>query len=144
MSDQSPVLRGHVPPSGEHGWRTAVMQRLEELVRLKPGWDGYGGQPVSLANAVFALVMLEAACPAETPAPQIVPGPAGDLQIEWHTLDQDIELHVRAAYDVEAWRARAGGDADGETIELGGDFAVLAEWMKELTEGERAAGSAAA
>lgn len=144
MSDQAPILHGVVSPSPEHGWRKSVMLRLEELVRLKPGWDGYRGQPVSLAHAVFALGLLEATCQADTLPPEIVPGPSGDLQIEWHTANHDIELHVRAPYDVEVWRLKAGGDADGELLELSSEFKVVADWLQELTEGARAAGTAAA
>ena len=37
-----------------HDWRAPVIKRLEQLVKLEPGWDGYGGQPVALENAAFA------------------------------------------------------------------------------------------
>ena len=76
-----------------HGWREAVMNRLEELVRLEFGWDGYRGVPVTLENATFALRMLEAVCGPNAEAPQIVPGASGDLQIEWHSLKGDNRAH---------------------------------------------------
>ncbi len=93
-----------------HDWRTAVMKRLEQLVRLDLGWDGYSGQPVSLENAAFALRVLEAVCGPDASPPQLVPGSSGDLQIEWHTLKGDIELHVIAPNRVHAWRLAVGGD----------------------------------
>ena len=104
------------------------------MLRLAPGWDGYRGQPVSLENADFTLRMLEAVCGPDTAAPQLVPGPAGDLQIEWHTLKGDIELHVREPGSVHAWCQVAGSQGDGQEQELTVDFSVVATWVKELTE----------
>lgn len=115
-------------------WREDVMQRLEELVRLDCGWDGYGGLPVSLENATFALRMLEATCREDTPSPQIVPGSNGDLQIEWHTELGDVELLVRGPNNVRAWASLAGPDSDGEEIELTNDFIAVSRWVAEVTE----------
>ena len=115
-------------------WSNSVKKQLEDLVRLPVGWDGYGAVPVSFVNATFALRMLEKTCGLETCAPQIVPGAAGDLQIEWHTFKGDIELHVRAPNSVHAWHAMTGGNPDGEELELTNDFAVVAQWVREIVE----------
>lgn len=125
-------------------WSGAVKKRLEELIKLPAGWDGYQGIHVSFENANFALRVLDAICGLETRVPQIVPGAAGDLQIEWHTLNGDIELHVRAPNDVHAWRALTGGDPDGEELDLTNDFAAIGQWVKEISEPPIAAAAAAA
>lgn len=126
-------------------WRDVVMQRLTELVQeLEHGWDGYEGGPVSLENAMFALRMLEAVCGPAAPPPQLVPGPSGDLQIEWHTLGGDIELHVLAPNRVQAWRQTAGSDENGQSLELTFDFGPVAGWVGELSEPNLAAAIAAA
>lgn len=127
-----------------HGWREAVMNRLEELVRLEFGWDGYRGVPVTLENATFALRMLEAVCGPNAEAPQIVPGASGDLQIEWHSLKGDIELHVRGPNSVHAWRHLVGKVEDGDNLELTNDFSAVAAWVKEQTEPNLAPATAAA
>ncbi len=127
-----------------HDWREAVMKRLEELVRLELGWDGYKGVPVTLENATFALRMLEAVCGPNATAPQIVPGSTGDLQIEWHSLIGDIELHVRGPNSVHAWRQLVGIDGDGDSLDLTNDFASVAEWVKDHTEPKLAPATAAA
>lgn len=124
-------------------WPPEVIARLEELVRLEQGWDGYDGRPVSLENAVFALRMLEAICRASTPSPQIVPGPGGDLQLEWHTLRGDVELLVRGPNSVRAWYCMANADDDGVEVELTNDFTTVAEWVKAVTEPAIAARAAA-
>lgn len=125
-------------------WRPAVVERLECLVRLEPGWDGYNGVPVSFEIATFALRMLEAACGYDCPCPQIVPGSEGDLQIEWHTHLGDIELDVLGPNNVVAWRKTNSCCDDGEQIPLTNDFAVVAKWIKELTEPAGVIGTAAA
>src|SRR5262245_40168454 len=83
-------------------WKASVKQRLEELIRLEEGWDGYVAFPVSFETAVFALRMLESICGPNTPAPQIVPGLTRDIQIEWHTHHGDIELWVQSPNNVHA------------------------------------------
>ncbi len=127
-----------------HDWRPAVMKRLEQLVRLDCGWDGYSGQPASLENATFALRMLEAVCGPDASPPQLVPGSSGDLQIEWHTFTGDIELHVLAPNRVHAWRQMAGAEDDGESLDLTNDFRSVAIWVREMTEPDLAAAPAAA
>ena len=117
----------------EHWWH-AVESRLQELIRLASGWDGYRGQPVSFSTAVFALGVLQSTCKSGTPTPSIVPGTVGDLQLEWHLANGDIELHVHAPNDVTAWRLMAGTAPFEEEIPLTTDFSSVAGWIKELTE----------
>lgn len=125
-------------------WGNEITDRLEYLIRLEPGWDGYQAKPVNFVNANFALQMLNNICGMDTPAPQIVPGSAGDLQIEWHTQQGDIEIHVKGPNNVHAWRAMTGGDSDGEEIPLTNDFVVIAQWVKEITTEPPIAAAAAA
>lgn len=88
--------------------------------------------------------MLASACPLDAPAPQIVPGPNGDLQLEWHTEAMDIELHIRAPYDVDAWRAVLTVPEHEDELHLTMNFAVVAGWLAELSETPVAARSSAA
>jgi hypothetical protein len=125
-------------------WGQDVRKRLEELIRLPVGWDGYSGVPVSLENAMFAWRMLEAVLGVAAASPQVVPGSSGDLQIEWHTLSGDVELHVQGPNRVHAWRRMADAVDDGEELKLTNDFATVAVWLKEITEPSLAAQPAAA
>lgn len=120
----------------------AVLQKLEGLIQLPVGWNGYNAGPVSLAAAYFALEMLKTVCTSATISPQIVPGPNGDLQVEWHTTRGSMELHVRAPNNVHAWRETATGE---ETeAELTTDFTLVAHWIKEFSELSGAVDSAVA
>ncbi|UYY60136.1 hypothetical protein [Sphingomonas sp. S2-65] len=115
---------------------------MNELAALPRGWDGYRARPVSFDTAHFALNMLENICQEDAPAPQIIPGTAGDLQIEWHTENGDLELHVRSPNNVGAWFAPAG-DYEGNEVSLTNDFTDVARWVREVTEPALAHASAA-
>jgi len=125
-------------------WRASVKKRLEELIQLKHGWDGYQGIPVSLENVLFAFNMLEKICKWNTEAPQIVPGYSGDLQVEWHTLNGDLELHVEGPNKVNAWFWNIQDESDGEELLLKNDFSKVAEWVKAITGSPLASSAAAA
>ena len=125
-------------------WRDAVVSRLNELVALECGWDGYRGKPVTFENAYFALRMLESSCGVEAPVPQIVPGAAGDLQVEWHIGRTDIELDIRAPNDVRAWICSEDTGSDGQKADLTNDFTIVAIWIRDLPEPSNASSVAAA
>lgn len=129
-----------VPPSRYlitdlgQSWSGPVIKRLDELVGLQPGWDGYDGVPVPFQNAYFAMQVLQACCRGDDPTPQIVPGGSGDLQIEWHLEKGDIELHIFGPNNVHAWYFDEHTGLDGEEASLTNDFTVVVRWIKNLTE----------
>ena len=131
-----------VVSSPRRDWSREVTCKLNELTALRRGWDGHRAKPVSFDTAHFALKMLESICREEAPAPQIVPGTGGDLQIEWHTDHGDLELHVLSPNNVRAWFAPID-DAEGSETALTNDFTEVARWVHELTE-PAFAGAAAA
>lgn len=127
-----------------HVWHAAVVQRLQELISLEKGWDGYAAPAVRFDNAYFTVDMLKAICPGEMPfPPQLVPGSSGDLQVEWHYPHGEIELHVLAPNSVRAWR-RSPSVPEGEEVSLTTDFIVVWKWMKELLGAPLGTHSAAA
>lgn len=136
-----PAQRVAISEIAEH-WQGAVKERLEQLIRLEEGWDGYTAFPVSFDNAMFAFRMLESICRPDTPAPQIVPGPSGDLQIEWHTNHGEIELWVRGPNNVHAWRELSETQED-EELDLTTDFSVVSRWVQEVMEPTIAVAAAA-
>jgi len=118
----------------DYGWRREIVDRLQDLIALEVGWDGYQGEPVSFENAVFALRVLESICSNHDPIPQIVPGAGGDLQIEWHTHMADIELHIIAPNNVQAWIATEETGPDGIDYHLTIDFTEVARQIRKMTE----------
>ncbi|WP_156407166.1 hypothetical protein [Bosea sp. Root670] len=135
--------RAVVPPAHQN-WSHMIVTRLEHLTALPRGWDGYNAGPVRFGTASFALNLLQRVCPADGEAPAIVPGARGDLQIEWHSDDTDIELHVLAPYRVRAWRCGPMTPEDGEEFELTSDFTRVREWVQSFAESAVAANAAAA
>ncbi len=125
-------------------WQGAVHDRLEKLVRLKKGWDGYSGQPISISMAFFTVDVLRQICKVTDSAPSIIPGGSGDLQLEWHTNRGDLEIHIIAANEVVACRALASGEVDEEP--LTNDFNLAAQWVRQILEPsiDSAPGAAAA
>lgn len=115
----------------QHEWARGVRSKLKDLCALPKGWNGYDAPPVSFTTANFALRMLESIVGRDAPTPQIVPGVDGDLQIEWHLLKGDIELHVRSSNDVLAWRS-TDQDEDGEELRLKTDFKDVATWLAQI------------
>lgn len=115
-------------------WNDETIEQLNKLVKLRSGWDGYQAQPVSFENAHFAMQMLQSVCRNNTPAPQIVPGVSGDLQIEWHTLDSDVELHVLAPNHVNASFSRIGENPIEIDLVLTFDFTTVVNWVGEIME----------
>lgn len=124
-------------------WHREVADRLNELTSLSRGWDGYNSPPVSFDTAHFAMQMLEAITREDAPAPQIVPGTSGDLQIEWHTDNGDVELHVVRPYRVTAWRACEDTGEAGQELALTNDFTAVAAWVQSVTEPAFASAAAA-
>jgi hypothetical protein len=126
-------------------WHRDTKGRLDVLVsKLERNWDGYGGKPVNFLNAVFALKMLESICRPSTPSPSIVPGSNGDLQLEWHTIDTDIEIHILSPNRVHAWRLSPETGGEGQDFSLENDFTDITSWIGKLTESAVASQSAAA
>ncbi len=115
-------------------WRSQVTDKLNELTGLERGWDGYNAPPVKFDTAHFALQILEAVCPEEAPPPQFVPGASGDLQIEWHTDNGTIELHVMRPYFVNCWYSESQTEETGTEIDVTNDFTEIANWVREVTE----------
>lgn len=112
-------------------WMKELTSRFDEIVGLSKGWDGYVGLPVSFSTAQFAAQMIERLCVPGVPAPSIVPGSDGSLQVEWHVGGFDIELDVTAPLEVEAYRMnRQTGEED--ELEVESDFAQIAQWISEI------------
>jgi hypothetical protein len=80
--------------AGPAPWIRAAERRLEQLLTLPPGWDSYGGSPISRDVASRVIRILEGLAKAQTPQPQLVPLSSGGIHIEWHAHGVELSLEV--------------------------------------------------
>ena len=114
-------------------WFAELKDRFDELTALPRGWDGYAGRPVSCDCALFAANLIERLFVDGVPAPQLVPGGDGTLQLEWHRNQFDVEIDVLGPNDVLAVRRDLRTGAVQE-LELQADFTPLSEWIADLEQ----------
>ena len=114
-------------------WIQRITTMLDELLKLKPGWDGYQGQPVPFATAVFALDVVKGACRSGTPRPDIMPGSGGDILMEWEHGAKLVHVHVRAPNDFTIYRRDDESGLEDE-MPLRNDVSRLASWLNWLSE----------
>lgn len=115
-------------------WTTQLEERFDKLTSLPRGWDGYTGRPVSFRCAHFAANLIDRLFVDGVPAPQLVPGGDGTLQLEWHRNQFDVEIDVLAPCDVLAVRRNLITGLV-EELELQTDFTALSEWIADLAVG---------
>lgn len=125
------------------GWED-IKNRLNELSQLPVGWDGYNAGPMRFEVGYFAAEIIRNVCDQTTYPPAIIPGPNGDVQLEWHHNKNIIELHIRNPYDVVAWRTNDELGENGEEIYLTTDFTAVFLWLKDFAEIAHAHPAAAA
>lgn len=118
-------------PNHNSRWMKELASRFDEVVGLDTGWDGYSAVPVSFSIAQFAAQMVERLCIPNVPAPSLVPGSDGSLQVEWHVAGFDIELDVSAPLEVEAYR-RNHDTGEEDEINIESDFTQIAHWISEV------------
>ena len=115
----------------ESDWYSQLEKRLNDLTGLPVGWDGYMGKPVSFQCANFAAHILVRLCRNNVPAPGLVPGTDGSLQIEWHRNKFDVEIDVLGAKNVIATRLNHETGME-EIVEIENDFSEIAKWVGGL------------
>jgi hypothetical protein len=76
-------------------WLTSFMQdRLNELLRLPDGWDGYRANAVDLHAALGAADVALTVGATTTLPPQVFPLANGGIQLEWHAAGQSVEIEI--------------------------------------------------
>jgi hypothetical protein len=71
-----------------------VEERLNELLRLPGGWDGFRARPLTDAAVRSAVLLLFAIANDETLPPQFFPLPDGGVQMEWHVAGESVEIEI--------------------------------------------------
>ncbi len=80
--------------SGLISWISEAVDSLNSLLALEENWDSYGARKVSPEAAFAAIILLHHVMDDQTPPPLIVPTPSGNIQLEWHRSEIDLEVEV--------------------------------------------------
>jgi hypothetical protein len=89
-------------------WVLSMTEAIAELLELPSGWNSYHARPVALSSAQSAIELLKRVMSDMTPAPDIVPTSLGGVQLEWHTMEIDIEITVPPIGVAEIYIQRSG------------------------------------
>jgi hypothetical protein len=73
-------------------------QRLGQIAKLQPGWNGTKGMPPDAHTVFFAAQQLAGLEGLGIPAPTINPSADGAIYAEWHMMGLDIEIIFEAPY----------------------------------------------
>jgi hypothetical protein len=116
-------------------WPQSFVKSTEavvELLKLPAGWNSYAAKVIAPQNAVQAIRFLADFVGPDTPQPAVVPRVQGGIQIEWHTMDIDIEVYIDAPGKIRWFAERAQA---GETIEgpLAGHEAALKALLRQVS-----------
>lgn len=69
-----------------------IRDRIKSHLLLKPGWDSYGGRPITLQAVDQAFEVLHAARELSCLDPQDVPTSEGGIQLEWSGSGKHLEV----------------------------------------------------
>lgn len=97
--DPTMIVATGALPIAQPAWMATVVARLETLLALPEGWDGYNAKTPEIWHALEAFGFLERVMTETTARPSIVPLTDGGIQIEWHRGDLDIEATFTAGAD---------------------------------------------
>lgn len=123
--------RSRVIAHNQSPWMKHLKERFDDITSLDTGWDGYEGKSVSFGHAIFAANLIERLYSPDVPAPQIVPGNDGTLQIEWHRRGLSVELDVLNPYQVLATKITLDSGMIEEHF-LESEFSLVVGWIEQL------------
>lgn len=93
-------------------WMVAERQ-LNELFRLRPDWDGRGADPVNPPRLLFVRHLFAGWRESGgRPPSAVIPGPTGEVFLEWYDGDVRTVAEVTAELAIEWMRTEPGRPAE--------------------------------
>jgi hypothetical protein len=93
-----------------------AVQDLIQLSELPDGWNSYRAKKIDKANIAAALLFLLNHLTPESSLPHVVPTVRGGVQLEWHTLNGDIEVYISGSTDISFFADTLCSDGEFEGI----------------------------
>jgi hypothetical protein len=75
-------------------WVSEATERLNHLLTLPYGWDGFGAEPVRLRTAQSTLELLKKVLWRDAPLPQFAATVDGGIQLEWYRPSLLVSITV--------------------------------------------------
>lgn len=125
----------YIDPSGpQPATFLESVKDVVDMLDLPAGWNSYSAKPIAHRNAEAAIRVLADLLGPETPPPAVVPRVKGNIQLEWHTKQIDIEVYIDSP---ELVRFFAEDVSTGETAEgpLSGREEQLKNWLRRVASG---------
>ena len=112
-------------------WLEPTTRVLGQLLQLGPDWDSYGACEISPFSAEAAIKVLSYIMNDDTPLPAIVPTNKGNIQIEWHLTNIDLEIEVLSSSRLYVSYEDSNLDKEWED-EINSDWGLLRELVSRL------------
>ena len=124
------------PFTGAYDQNNLLIQNLTKEIlkrtKLKHGWDGHDGIPVSMATAKSAIQVVAAVLSQNSPLPSIGAGSGGSIFMEWEQNGYEIGAEIDCSCKVHISRTNleTGEDQFYEDIQ---NYFLLTSWIEEMT-----------
>lgn len=113
-------------------WFLPTVEELTRLLGLTSGWNSHSAKSIASENAAAALGVLIDLLEFNTPSPTVVPRVQGNIQLEWHVGEVDIEIYIDSPDSVQFFAEDTSNYLTAEGALLGREQ-ELREWFGRLT-----------
>lgn len=127
--DNREILTGGCYPM----WLVPIKVRLEKIADLPENWDSYGANRIKESSVISAFNLLLEIMKDDTPVPQIVPTPEGNVQLEWHERDMELEIEVKSNTLLDVYCDDLRSNDEPYEKELEYDLGKLTGFIDKLT-----------
>ena len=73
---------------------TRVLNRIDQLAELQPGWNSYRAPAINEAARRRAKNLVLMFFERHVPAPSVSPTPSGGVLLHWDVLDREVQIFV--------------------------------------------------
>ncbi|MCY3820355.1 MAG: hypothetical protein OXH52_13490 [Gammaproteobacteria bacterium] len=118
-------------------WERGALSQLASIIILEKNWDSYGANPIEWSRVYQTFDLLHSVMDHDTPAPVLVPMTSGSIQLEWHTLDIDLEVELLSNTSIAVWYEDGLHRLEPFDDVLHYDVTPLADVLRELARRSR-------
>ena len=113
-------------------WFFPSVNALLDLLSLPPGWNSHSAKRIAPQNVTAVIELLGVLLDFDTPPPAVVPRVKGNIQLEWHTDQVDIEVYIDSPINVRFFAEDVTKDQVAEGP-LAGREEELRMWLKRVS-----------